>query len=672
MSIITIQCRLVAPEETLRHLWELMAYKNTPLIDELLEQIGKHSEFERWLELGKLPRGLVTSLCNKLKTDPRFDQQSGRFYTSATTLIGYIYESWFALHKQRRYQIAGKERWLKILKSNQELERESNCNLDVILAKAREILTDVNTQSQLSDNQSHKSTKRKKLKKQQKNPESKAKEPRLNKFDILWKAYTDEEDTLSRCAIAYLLKNNCKLSEVAEDLEKLALRQRKTQIQIEKLKKQQKKSRKPRGRDLAGEQWLKILDIATSTISQSEGEAKYWRGNLLRKSKNLPFPIFHQSNNDFTWGKNEGRGKQVVIIALCLLIESGLHRLALLLLEHYQNEQGRLFVYFNGLAEYKFEIQCDRRQLHWFKRFLEDQETNKNQKKKEYSTALFTLRSGHLVWHEGKGNDAPWNKHHLNLHCAVDTRLWTAEGTAQVVNEKVTKLAEKSANPAETDDLNQAHQNQEARLAWIHRPPYRRPSKPQYLGQPSIALGVSLGLNRPATVAVVDVTNSKALKYRSLKQLLGKNYQLINRQRQQLHRHAHERHKAQKQNSPNSYSESELGQHIDRLIAGGIIEIAKTHQASIIVVPKLDNIIETLDSEIQAKAEKKIPGCEKAQHKYAKQYRISIHKWSYARLIEEIQAQAVKVGIAVEFSQPSLRGTPQEKARDLAIAAYQA
>jgi hypothetical protein len=38
MSIITIQCRLVASEETRRHLWEMMAQQNTPLINDHSDQ----------------------------------------------------------------------------------------------------------------------------------------------------------------------------------------------------------------------------------------------------------------------------------------------------------------------------------------------------------------------------------------------------------------------------------------------------------------------------------------------------------------------------------------------------------------------------------------------------------------------------------------------------------
>lgn len=44
MSVITIQCRLVASEDTRRHLWQLMANKNTPLINELLEQVRIHPD----------------------------------------------------------------------------------------------------------------------------------------------------------------------------------------------------------------------------------------------------------------------------------------------------------------------------------------------------------------------------------------------------------------------------------------------------------------------------------------------------------------------------------------------------------------------------------------------------------------------------------------------------
>lgn len=47
MSQITIQCRLVSSEPTRKLLWELMAEKNTPLINELLRKINEHQDFEQ-------------------------------------------------------------------------------------------------------------------------------------------------------------------------------------------------------------------------------------------------------------------------------------------------------------------------------------------------------------------------------------------------------------------------------------------------------------------------------------------------------------------------------------------------------------------------------------------------------------------------------------------------
>jgi len=46
MSQITVQCRLIASESTRQQLWTLMAELNTPLINELLQQLSKHPDFE--------------------------------------------------------------------------------------------------------------------------------------------------------------------------------------------------------------------------------------------------------------------------------------------------------------------------------------------------------------------------------------------------------------------------------------------------------------------------------------------------------------------------------------------------------------------------------------------------------------------------------------------------
>ncbi|MGI8503058.1 MAG: type V CRISPR-associated protein Cas12k [Hassallia sp.] len=433
MSQITIQCRLVASESSRHQLWKLMAQLNTPLINELLRQVSQHPEFETWRQKAKHPSGVVKELCQPLKDDPRFIGQPARFYTSATTLVNYIYKSWFALMKRclrraslTQYQLEGKIRWLEMLNSDIELVEASGVSLDSLRIKAAEILaqlTPVNTTET-------KSTNRKKAKKRKKSQNSVSDTLSKNLFE----AYGNAEDNLTRCAISYLLKNGCKINEKEEDAKKFAQRRRKLEIQIERLREQ------------------------------------------------------------------------------------------------------------------------------------------------------------------------------------LETRI------------------------------------------------------PK--GQSHILVGISLGLEKPATVAIVDGTTGKVLTYRSIRQLLGENYKLLNRQRQQKHYLSHQRQVAQTLAAPNQFGESELGEYIDRLLAKEIIAIAQTYSAGSIVLPKLDNMREQVQSEIQAKAEQKSDLIE-VQQKYAKQYRVSVHQWSYGRLMANIHSSAVKAGIVIEESKQPIRGSPQEKAKELAINAYQ-
>ena len=174
-------------------------------------------------------------------------------------------------------------------------------------------------------------------------------------------------------------------------------------------------------------------------------------------------------------------------------------------------------------------------------------------------------------------------------------------------------------------------QRKHSTLAKLHNS-FPRPSRQLYKGKENIILGVAMGLEKPATVAIVDGNTGKAMPsassaiaYRSIKQLLGKNYRLLNRQRQQKQTLSHLRHKAQKRSADNQKGESNLGEYVDRLIAKAIVNLAKQYQVSAIAVPKIEDMREIVQSEIKAKAEAKIPGYEEGQKKYAKQYRINIH-----------------------------------------------
>ncbi|WP_448267990.1 type V CRISPR-associated protein Cas12k [Nostoc sp. DSM 114159] len=631
MSQITIQCRLIASESTRQKLWELMAELNTPLINEVLQQLSKHPDFEKWRKNGKLPSTVVNQLCQPLKTDPSFTGQPSRLYLSAIHVVDYIYKSWLAIQKRLQQQLDGKIRWLEMLNSDAELVEISGCSLEAIRTKAAEILAVATPES----DSNAPLTKRGKTKKSKK---SSASNPDRSLSHKLFDAYQETDDILSRSAISYLLKNGCKLNDKEEDLEKFAKRRRKVEIQIQRLT-DKLTSRIPKGRDLTNAKWLETLFTATTTFPEDNAEAKRWQDILLTRSSSLPFPLIFETNEDLVWSKNE---------------------------------KGRLCVHFNGLSDLTFEVYCDRRQLHWLKRFLEDQQT-KRKSKNQHSSGLFTLRNGRLAWQEGEGKGEPWQINRLTLYCCVDNRLWSAEGTEQVRQEKgeeITKFITKMKKKSDLGETQLAFiKRKESTLTRINNS-FERPSQRLYQGQSHILVGVSLGLEKPASVAVVDAIAGKVLAYRSIKQLLGDNYDLLNRQRRQQQYLSHERHKAQKSFSPNQFGTSELGQYVDRLLAKEIIAIAQTYKAGSIVLPKLGDMREIVQSEIQAIAEAKCPGSIEVQQKYAKQYRVNVHKWSYGRLIQSIQSKGSQAGIVIEEGKQPVRGSPHEQAKELALSAY--
>lgn len=419
----------------------------------------------------------------------------------------------------------------------------------------------------------------------------------------------------------------------------------------------------------------------------------------------MPYPVDYETNTDLDWFTNsvDKKTKRGIIrfwqtYFLSWALKSGTSsfmKYACFKISCFtprdvnwfnlKSKEGCIFVKFNGLKEEiknpEFYICGDSRQLDYFKRFCQDWEIW-HENEKTYSSALFLLRSARLFWQERNGKGEPWRVHRLILQCSIETRLWTEEETELVRLEKINK-AEKTISKMEQQGSLKKTQVIRLQKELTTRRKLDnlfpdRPNQPLYQGKPNILVGVSLGLEKPATVAVVDAASKKVLTYRSVKQLLGDNYNLLNRQRQQQQRLSHERHKAQKQNAPNSFGESELGQYVDRLLADAIVAMpsasfanAKTYSADSIVLPKLGDMREIIQSEVQAKAEKKIPGYKEGQQNYAKDYRISVHRWSYGRLIESIQIQAGKSGISIESGSQPIRDSKHEQARDLALFAYQ-
>jgi IS605 OrfB family transposase len=522
-----------------------------------------------------------------------------------------------------------------MLKSDLELELESGCSLETLRVQATKILT--KKKAELEHNQEEK-------------PDPAPKDNSKALFNSLFQAYDKAKAPRQRCAIAYLLKNNCQVSEVEEDPEAYQRRRRKKEIEIERLT-ELLKSRLPKGRNLSKQQCVEAVEQEQGLILDDK-KSRQVQASLTRKQSPVPFSISYETNTDLRWSRSE---------------------------------QGHICVSFNGksISQHTFEVFCDQRQLHWFERFDEDYKIF-TQNKEQVPAGLLTLRSARLVWQEGEGEGEPWQVHRLLLHCSVETRLWTAEGTEEIRAEKIAKtqkiIDSMKAKGSRSNKLKDYETSLE-RLQTFRG--FSRPSRVGYKGNPSIVIGVNFGQAKPATVAVVNVETGEVLAYRDVKQLLSKpikegktkrkktQYEYLNRWREQQSLNSHERHKAQKKGAPCNFGESKQGEYVDRLLAKAIVEVASQYRASSIVLPDLRNIREATESEVRARAEQKFPGYQKLQDSYAKNYRASIHRWSYNRLSECIEVKAQRAGIATEKVHQPHGNTPQEKARNLVLAAYE-
>jgi transposase len=148
-----------------------------------------------------------------------------------------------------------------------------------------------------------------------------------------------------------------------------------------------------------------------------------------------------------------------------------------------------------------------------------------------------------------------------------------------------------------------------------------------------------------------------------------KPYRLV----EQLHqRHQHNWRQRAKQQQQNRYrqdnSDSNLGLYVDRLISSEIVELALKRKAGTIVIPHLKGIRESVESDIRAQAERRFPNEKERQKEYAKQYRVSFHCWSYARLSKCIRECAKREGIAVVERKQSAQGNLEQKAIAIALS----
>jgi IS605 OrfB family transposase len=710
--------------------------KYTLLVNELLEKIAQHPQFQEWQKKGDISREAVRKILNPLKESLQYAGLPKRFYTSAELISCYTYQSWLALQQQRQLRLLGKQRWSEAVESEFELSATTDFSPDKIRVKAHTIL---NKAIQ-------------KLNQQGKKPK--------HLMDILLKKHQKTaKDSLSRRAINHLLINNLKVSQEEQNLNELSERLDKKRVEIKRLE-EQLKSRLPKGRDPTRQRYLQILSHI-SVLPDLRDDPQKLEAELDRLTiqqqlplfNELPYPILFYSSSDLYWSvqpQDTSHPSEPENGSHPELPKSKKHQKP-----HGKRPTERISVKFKGVQskeakpntgqskeakDHTFKIQCDRRQLPLFRRFLIDYQTYDNLPEEErFSEGLFTLRSACLIWRKDEsrhrstkkiGTDQPedqlkpWNTHRLYLHCTVDRRLLTAEGTEQVRAEKkqATLKELKGKDKLEQTELDELGltKNQissiKRKCSTLNRlenhslPP--RPNSVPYQGQPGITVGVSFSRHQPVAIAVVDVNKQEVLERQSAKELLNrgkaqylwrnglkesltrdgterrhpnggkllirkgkrvrwKPYRLV----EQLHRrHQHHSQQRAKQQQQNRYQESNvdsnLGLYVDRLIASRIVKLALQRKVGTIVIPQLKGIRESVESDIRAQAERKFPNEKERQKEYAKHYRASFHSWSYARLAKCIKECGAREGIAVVERKHSSQGDLEQKAIAIALSSY--
>jgi IS605 OrfB family transposase len=588
-----------------------MAERNTPLVNEVVRKLPEHPDFLTWQQRGKLPDEPIKTLVDSLKADPRFSEQPIWYYISAQKQVTYTFRSWLSLQRRNQWRVESKRRWLNILRPDSELAEKAKCSLEKLQDTAQSILGQID-----------------------------APDP----FKWLMQEYGRTKAAKRQMVLAYLLKRSGKLEPVKEDLEKLAQRYRKTEIAIRRLEIQLKASL-PKGRDLTGQAHDLALEQATTAPPLDDESYGTWHQALAREPAKFPFPIIYETVECLTWSIDD---------------------------------RGRILVRFSGkgTGDHVFKIYCDKPHQHWFERFLDDQETKKSSGD-QHSAGLFTLRSVKLAWVPSKAYQKelePWNCYHLTLACTVDTRLWTQEGTQVVKEEKAAgtaaKLQSMHAKTALTKNQQGYIRRLESTLDRLNAP-YPRPSRPLYQGKANILVGVAMGLEKPATLAVVNVLTQELLVYRSIKQLLGEHYRLLQQARTEKAKTSHQGHRQRRKGGKRIAQESNLGSYVDRLLAKAIVEIAQQYQAGSIVLPDLKHVREIVEAEVGHRAAVRVPDFVDGQKQYAKAYRTQVHRWTYNRLQQFVTSKAEQYGLGIEVVSQSHLGSPQEKAKELALQAYE-
>lgn len=461
--------------------------------------------------------------------------------------------------------------------------------------------------------------------------------------------------------------------------------------------------------------------------------------NVSKIPNLLPYPVIFGSASDVYWSSFERTQKEVVFSSeqssetqnVKIKTRKRPSKRRRKQLKTRSNE--RISVRFKGFGERIFKIECDRRKLPIFKQFLIDWQTLMDQSDEEkFSLGLFALRSAYLTWKpdeqelykhkksKHKFNESehisgeteqasPWQTHRLYLHCVIDLKLLTAEGTEEVRQEKI-KKTEEAIDKAEKEERELEEKLNHERLSANERkdleskliskrkkisssntslirlrrstPP--RPSRASYSGNSDRVMAIAFCVHDLAGAVIFDSSSQQTLAEctlesllvqevnqpklnQSVKNLRLEQYNLVERLRNGRKQRPVQRREEQKLDKYfEGHSESNLGQYLERLVAARAIETAKQWNVGIIIIPTFEGIRESIESAIWAKAKKLFPNQKELQREYGKEARKLNNGWSFNRFSECIRDCALKGGISVQTHQQPVNSDLTQKAIGLA------
>jgi hypothetical protein len=418
-------------EDVRQHLWQLFLISSA-LIDELLDRLSQHPNFQTWLQQGNLPDDELKACWLELKSSTSYDEKlPGRFFSSVQSMVKTIYASWLAVNQQKQRRLNGLNRLTEIVYSDEALFEMCDLTFAQLQANAESTLSEIDREIANS-------------------------EKSLSRINLLFQKHTEipEEEIASRSAIAYLIRHGCKIEPKIESTEKFKKWFRTKRKRAQRLEKQLA-GHFPRGRDIQDKILTSCLENINRDDFADDLEYMLWHNPISRNAPPLPHPIEFNTNTDLRWFKLYRRQYKCKHTATGESIDSS-------------ELTQRIFVEFKGLTRgnnYVFEVYCGRRQLPIFQHFFKDyqlslQSNNKdNDQTEKYSSGLFILRSAHILWEQQESQnryrsdtllpqtaDEPWNTNQLYLHCAIETDLLTAEGTSKV--QKALRVSERwESNP---------------------------------------------------------------------------------------------------------------------------------------------------------------------------------------------------------------------------------